>query len=120
MESGLLRSSPFDEAPAPPNHRPWQPLPIPTKPVDFVDGLVTMAGNGDALTHSGVAVHIYAANRSMTERFFFNADGEMLIVPQQGRLLRRTGMGILEAAPGGNAGIQRGLKFRGELLGAPA
>jgi homogentisate 1,2-dioxygenase len=116
MESGLLRSTPFDEVPTPPNQLRWQPLPIPSKPTDFVDGLITMAGNGDALTHSGVAIHMYAANRSMTERFFFNADGEMLIVPQLGRLLLRSEMGILEAAPGEIAVIQRGIKFRVELL----
>ena len=116
MESGLLRSSPFDEVPAPPNQLRWQPLPIPAKPADFVDGLITMAGNGDALTHTGVAIHIYAANRSMTDRFFFNADGEMLIVPQLGRLVLRTEMGVLEVAPGEIAVIQRGIKFRVELV----
>ena len=57
-----------------------------------------MAGNGDTHTHTGVGIHIYVANASMTERFFYNADGEMLIVPQQGRLLLRTEMGILEVA----------------------
>src|ERR1700688_1672513 len=82
----LLRSTPFDEVPTPPNQLRWQPLPIPTKPTDFVDGLVTMAGNGDAQMQSGAAVHIYAANSSMTDRFFFDADGELLIVPQLGRL----------------------------------
>lgn len=116
MASGLLRSSPFDEVPAPPNQLRWQPLPIPGKPTDFIDGLVTMAGNGDALTHTGVAIHIYAANRSMTERFLFNADGEMLIVPQLGRLLLRTEMGILDVGPGEIAVIQRGIKFRVELM----
>src|SRR5262249_39203896 len=116
MSSGLLRSAPFNEVSAPPNQLRWQPLPIPSKPTDFIDGLTTMAGNGDALTHTGVAIHIYAANRSMTERFFFNADGEMLIVPQQGRLLLRTEMGLLEAVPGEIAVIQRGIKFRVELL----
>jgi homogentisate 1,2-dioxygenase len=116
LQSGLLRSSPFDEVPAPPNQLRWQPLPIPTKPTDFVDGLNTMAGNGDALTHTGVAIHIYAANRSMTDRFFFNADGEMLIVPQLGRLVLRTEMGVLEAAPDEIVVIQRGIKFRVELV----
>src|SRR6202790_2123719 len=87
---GLLLSTPFDEVPAPPNQLRWQPLPLPTKPTDFIDGLVTMAGNGDALTHSGVAIHLYAANSNMTSRFFFNADGELLIVPQLGRLSLRT------------------------------
>ena len=52
----------------------------------------------------------------MTDRFFYNADGEMLIVPQRGRLLLRTEMGILEAAPGEIAVIQRGIRFRVELL----
>ena len=116
MESGSLRSSPFDEVPAPPNQLRWQPLPIPSKPTDFVDGLTTMAGNGDALTHTGVAIHIYAANRSMSDRYFFNADGEMLLVPQLGRLFLRTEMGVLQVAPGEIAVIQRGIKFRVELV----
>ena len=120
MARGLLCSTPFDEVPAPPNQLRWQPLPIPAKPTDFIDGLITMAGNGDALTHSGVAIHIYAANRSMTDRFFFNADGELLLVPQLGRLLLRTEMGILEVAPGEIAVIQRGIKFRAELLDGEA
>src|SRR3954468_19084995 len=115
MNQGALRSSPFDEVPAPPNQLRWQPLPIPSQATDFVDGLTTIAGNGDSLTHTGVGIHIYAANRSMTDRFFFNADGEMLIVPQMGRLLLRTEMGILELAPGEIAVIQRGIKFRVEL-----
>ena len=75
-----------------------------------------MAGNGDTHTHAGVAIHIYVANTSMTDRFFYNADGEMLIVPQMGRLLLRTEMGVLEAGPGEIAVIQRGIRFRVELL----
>ena len=75
-----------------------------------------MAGNGNTHTHAGVAIHIYVANASMTDRFFYNADGEMLIVPQTGRLLLRTEMGVLEAGPGEIAVIQRGIRFRVELL----
>ncbi len=115
LDQGLLRSSPFEEVPAPPNQLRWQPLPIPSAPADFIDGLITMAGNGDSHTHTGAAIHIYAANRSMSERFFFNADGELLIVPQLGRLILRTEMGILDVAPGEIAVIQRGIKFRVEL-----
>lgn len=115
LDNGLLRSAPFDEVATPPNQLRWQPLPIPEKPTDFVEGLVTMAGNGDAHTHTGVGIHIYAANKSMTHRYFFNADGEMLIVPQLGRLLLRTELGIIEAAPGEIAVIQRGIKFKVEL-----
>lgn len=116
MSNGLLRSTPFDEVPTPPNQLRWQPLPIPEKATDFIDGITTIAGNGDAYTHSGVGIHIYTANASMTDRYFFNADAEMLIVPQLGRLSLRTEMGILNVAPGEIAVIQRGIKFRVELL----
>lgn len=111
----LLRSTPFDEAPAPPNQLRWTPLPIPAEPTDFVDGLVTMAGNGDAHTHRGIAIHIYCANATMTDRFFFDADGELLIVPQLGRVIFHTEMGRLELSPGEIGVIQRGIKFRAEL-----
>src|ERR1017187_9015340 len=83
MEQGRLRSAPFDEVPTPPNQLRWGPIPIPasSQHTDFIDGLITMAGNGNTHTHAGVAIHIYVANTSMTDRFFYNADGEMLIVP---------------------------------------
>lgn len=112
---GLVRSTPFDEVPTPPNQLRWQPVPIPTDATDFIDGLITMAGNGDAATHRGVAIHLYAANAPMRDRFFFNADGELLIVPQLGRLSLRTEMGVLEIAPGEIGVVQRGIKFRVEL-----
>src|SRR5580658_5184299 len=79
----LLRSGPFDESPTPPNQMRWNPLPLPTAPTDFVEGIVTMGGNGSAAEQEGVGIHIYAANASMTNRFFYNADGELLILPQQ-------------------------------------
>ena len=59
-----------------------------------------MAGNGDAATHSGIAIHVYVANQSMRNRCFYNADGELLIVPQLGRLLLHTEFGDMEVAPG--------------------
>ena len=100
FDNGLLRSTPFNEVATLPNQLRWQPLPIPAKPTDFVEGIVTIAGNGDAHTHTGVGIHVYTANRSMTDRYFFTADGEMLIVPQLGRLTLRTELGIMEVAPG--------------------
>jgi homogentisate 1,2-dioxygenase len=66
--------------------------------------------------HSGVAIHIYACNRSMTDRFFYSADGELLIVPQLGRVTFHTELGRIEAAQGEIVVIQRGIKFRVELL----
>jgi homogentisate 1,2-dioxygenase len=93
----------------------WDPFPMPTAPVDFLDGLVTICANGDPVNHSGIGVHVYAANRSMTGRFFYDADGELLIVPQEGILRIRTELGILELAPGEIGVIQRGIRFVVEL-----
>ena len=111
----LLRSGPFTELPTPPNQMRWNPLPLATEPTDFVQGIVTLGGNGDPAMQDGVGIHLYAANASMHDRFFYNADGEMLILPQQGRLLLRTELGILEVSPGELAVIPRGIKFRTEL-----
>jgi homogentisate 1,2-dioxygenase len=113
--AGLIRSGPFTEVPTPPNQMRWDPFPIPTEPADFVEGLVTIAGNGDPAAQTGVAVHVYAANRSMPGRYFYDADGELLIVPQQGKLRLATELGILEAAPGEICVVPRGIKFRAEL-----
>jgi len=111
----LVRSGPFDEAPTPPNQLRWNPLPIPTEPTDFVDGLVTMGGNGDPAMQAGIGIHIYAANRSMADRFFYCADGEWLVVPQAGGLRFHTELGTLAAGPGEIAVLPRGLKYRIEL-----
>ena len=113
--SGLLRSAPFDEVATPPNQLRWDPFPIPATPTDFVDGLITLAGNGDASMQAGIAIHLYAANRSMVDRFFYDADGELLIVPQQGRLRVPTELGVLQAGPGEIVVVPRGVRFRVEL-----
>jgi homogentisate 1,2-dioxygenase len=110
-----MRSGPFDEMPTPPNQMRWNPLAIPTEATDFVEGLVTLGGNGDPAMQDGVGIHLYVANASMRDRFFYNADGEMLILPQEGRLLLLTELGVLEVAPGELAVIPRGIKFRVEL-----
>src|SRR3954447_20707484 len=71
QDNGRLTSR-FDE-PVSPNQMRWDPLPMPSEPTDFIDGLVTMAGNGDPHAQTGCGIHIYAANRSMSERFFYDA-----------------------------------------------
>ena len=68
----------------------WDPIDIPAEPIDFIDGLITMAANGSANGQAGIGIHVYVANKSMDKRFFYNADGEMLFVPQQGELLLKT------------------------------
>ena len=105
----------FDEAPATPNQLRWSPWPLPQVPADFIDGLATIAGNGGAAEQAGIGIHVYAANRSMEGRFFYDADGELLIVPQQGRLRLATELGVLEVAPLEIAVVPRGVRFRVEL-----
>ncbi len=119
LESGRLHNR-FDEMPADPNQLRWDPLPIPSAPTDFIDGLVTMAGNGSAAAQSGIGIHVYAANRSMQGRYFCNADAEMLIVPQHGRLLLATELGVIEIEPQQIALIPRGMRFRVDLPDAEA
>jgi homogentisate 1,2-dioxygenase len=116
----LLRSGPFTEVPPTPNRLRWDPLPLPTEPADFIDGLVTYAGAGDPGTGSGLGIHLYAANLSMESRAFADADGELLIVPQQGTLLIVTELGVLRVAPEQIAVIPRGVRFRVELPEGPA
>jgi homogentisate 1,2-dioxygenase len=100
------------EGPLPPNRLRWDPLAFPAEPTDFVDGLVTMMANRDPADLEGVAVHVYRANEDMADRYFFDADGELLLVPEQGRLDLRTEMGRIEIAPGEIALIPRGVRFR--------
>ena len=116
----LLRSGPFTEAPPSPNRLRWDPIELPQAPTDFVDGLVTYAGNGDVGAGTGCGIHLYAANRSMVDRAFFSADGELLIVPQTGTLRLVTEMGVLTVAPLHIALIPRGIRFRVELVDGPA
>ena len=106
----------FDDAPVSPNQLRWDPWPLPTAPTDFIDGMITLAGNGGADVQHGIGIHVYAANRSMQGRFFYDADGELLIVPQLGRLKIATELGVLEVEAQEIAVIPRGLRFRVELL----
>ena len=101
----------FDEVATPPDQLRWDPLPMPDAktPVDFVDGMVTMAGN------AGCGIHLYAANRSMQDRYFYDADGELLIVPQQGRLVLATELGVLGVEPQEIAVVPRGVRFQVRL-----
>jgi homogentisate 1,2-dioxygenase len=115
IDDRLLRTAPCAEAEPSPNRLRWNPLPFPDEPADFVDGLVTLGTNGDAAARAGIGIHLYRATRSMTDRAFTDADGELLIVPHQGRLVLRTEFGPLDAAPGEIAVIPRGVRFRAEL-----
>lgn len=109
-------SPPFSSVQTPPTQMRWSAMSLPDKAVDFIDGLVTMAGHGSPQSLQGAAVHLYAINESMRQRYFYNADGDLLIVPQQGRLLLRTELGELCIEPEEIAVIQRGICFQVHVL----
>jgi homogentisate 1,2-dioxygenase len=102
----------FDEQPPTPNQLRWSPPPVPSADTDFLDGLFTMAGNGGPGEGQGVGIHLYACNRPMQGRYFYDADAELLIVPQQGRLHVHTELGVLELEPQEIGLVPRGLRFR--------
>lgn len=117
IDNGMLRSTPFSEVETTPNQLRWSPVAIPDEHTTFVQGLRTMGGNGDLAAHSGVAIHVYVCNTPMTDTFFYNADGEMLIVPQQGAMRFLTELGVIDVRPGEICVIPRGIKFRVEVDG---
>ncbi|MGD9945224.1 MAG: homogentisate 1,2-dioxygenase [Burkholderiaceae bacterium] len=116
IDDGLITND-FAQAVTPPDQLRWDPLPLPpaSQQVDFLQGLATMGGNGDPHSMSGCAIHLYCANASMHERFFYDSDGELLIVPQLGRLRLLTEFGALDVEPQEVAVVPRGVRFRVEL-----
>ena len=114
IDSRLIATD-FGGALTPPDPMRWSPRPLPATPTDFIDGWFTLGGHGDPGQQSGCAIHLYSANRSMRDRFFCNSDGELLVVPQSGRLRILTELGVLELAPLQIGLIPRGLRFRVEL-----
>jgi homogentisate 1,2-dioxygenase len=106
----------FGAGPVTPHRLRWDPLDIPAQPTDFLEGMKTWGGNGHCDDQTGVSINLYAANRSMTNRCFYNADAEMLIVPQEGRLRLATELGLIDIEPCEIAVIPRGLRFRVELI----
>jgi len=96
-----------------PNPLRWRPLPMPAGDIalDFIEGLRTWVVNGDVAAQTGMAAHLVIANRSMMRRAFVDADGEMLVVAQQGRLAITTELGRLDVAPGEVALIPRGMAW---------
>ncbi|WP_375401891.1 homogentisate 1,2-dioxygenase [uncultured Sphingomonas sp.] len=104
-----------DTAPLAPNRLRWDPLAAPAPGTDLIDGMTTMLTNRPPAHLEGGGVHFYAANRDMTDRVFFDADGELLFIPQAGRLELLTELGRIEVAPGQIALIPRGVRFRALL-----
>lgn len=110
IDDGAFGSAPLPGSPVP-NRLRWDPLPPTESGVDFLDGIYTLAANGDVLARTGIGVHMYSATASMDGRYFQNSDGEMLIVPQSGPIRVRTELGVVYAEPREIVLISRSLKF---------
>ena len=98
----------------------WDPVPYSDEPLTWLTGMRTMTTAGDVSTQTGMAAHVYLVTQSMRDAYFFNADGEMLVVPQEGVLRFSTELGVLDVAPREIAIIPRGLVYRVEVLEGPA
>lgn len=97
---------------ATPQQMRWDPLSLPKEKMDFISGLHTICVAGSAAEQTGSAVHIYVCNTSMVAEYFYNSDGEMMVLPQLGALRLRTEFGEMEVAPGEMVVIPRGVKFQ--------
>ncbi|XP_015524794.2 homogentisate 1,2-dioxygenase [Neodiprion lecontei] len=110
----------WDEIPPNPNQMRWKPFDVPTRQdpaVDFVQGLHTVCGAGDARVRSGIAIHVYLCNASMRDKALYNADGDFLIVPQLGALQITTEFGKMRVEPNEICVIQQGMRFSITVLG---
>lgn len=100
------------ESSLPLGQRRWDPVPIPDKRTDFIEGMRTVTTAGDVVAQSGMAAHIYVANASMEDDYLMNADGEMMFVPQEGAITIFTELGKMEVTPGDIAVVPRGMVFK--------
>jgi homogentisate 1,2-dioxygenase len=116
-QGALLFACGTSDEPLAPNRLRWDPPADLPADADFVDGMATMMANRAAEELEGVAVHLYRASRSMTDRLFANADGELLVIPQSGTLRLFTEMGRMDLPPGWIGLIPRGVRFRVEVDG---
>jgi homogentisate 1,2-dioxygenase len=98
----------------------WDPVPHSASPLTFVTGMRTMTTAGDVNTQTGMAAHVYLANSSMEDEYFYSADGELLVVPQEGLLRFHTELGTIDLAPKEIAILPRGLVYRVEVVEGPA
>ena len=97
----------------------WDPVPHAGEALTWVTGMRTMTTAGDVGVQTGMAAHVYLVTESMVDEYFFSADGELLVVPQEGRLRFCTELGVIDVAPKEIALLPRGLVYRVEVLEGP-
>ena len=116
VKEASLNITTLDPTCTPPTQMRWDPMPYPAESCHFVESMVPFAVSGSMELQMGAAIYLYAATRSMTNEFFYNADGDLLIVPQEGNLKFRTEFGVLEVKPGEIINVPRGVKFQVILM----
>lgn len=95
-----------------PNQMRWNPMSSPATAQDFIEGIRTVCGTGSAYEQRGLNTHLYSFSKSMGHRYFMNADGDFLLIPQSGSLHVKTEMGFMEVEQGEIALVPRGVKFQ--------
>jgi homogentisate 1,2-dioxygenase len=118
MPSGLLTHE-WTEA-STPNLHVWRKASRGREDHDFVSGLTTVAGAGDANTRNGLAIHLYSMNRSMGDSCFANRDGELLLLPEEGEIRVQTELGCLQVRPGELCVVPADIRFSAEPAGSRA
>lgn len=98
----------------------WDPVPHGNEHLTWVTGMRTATTAGDVNTQTGMAAHVYTVTASMVDEYFYSADGELLVVPQEGRLRFCTELGVIDLEPKEIAVLPRGLVYRVEVLEGPA
>jgi homogentisate 1,2-dioxygenase len=120
VDAGSWRSAPVCDALLPIQPLRWSPIPIPAATLTFVEGVRTITAAGDTAGQNGMAAHIYLVTASMADEYFYDADAELLFVPEHGPLRLWTEFGIIDIEPAEIAVIPRGVKFRVEVPDGPA
>jgi len=123
IDNNLLFRGSFESLEPNPSQKRWEPIPLESidgKKVDFTQGLITTCGAGSPSMKTGLAIHHYVCNDSMKNKAMYNSDGEMLIVPQVGRLDIQTELGYLEVEVGEIIVIPRGIYFSVTLTDGPS
>src|SRR5690606_25870574 len=112
--------STFNQGPVTPNRLRWNPMPIPSEAVDFIDAIRTWGGNGHPGERSSGGINLQVATRPLQDRYFYNAGAEARIVRHQARLRLAPARGLLDMEACEGAVVPRGVRVRVELLDASA
>ncbi len=77
----------------------------------------TITTAGDVYAPTGMASHLYFVTAPMADEAFFNADGAMMLVPQEGALRLLTELGTIEEAGGRvNLEVDRMARYAARLI----